>query len=162
MAGGGTTNLGRASGEQVVAAAFMARGMNLFGWDEWRRLALKDEAPAGVVLVKGYPFTTIYQTQGNVDFVVMEDRLPRTTIEVKHQGVSGSCDEKMPYVVHCALTQWPTDHGILVLSGEHWASPRGLAAARAMRQLSGQLAGPGKRFEIMAMTEATNWIARNF
>lgn len=162
MAGGGETSRGRASGEQVIQAAFQARRVPVIRMEEWQRLKQNAAVPASPLVVKLYPFTTIYQTAGNVDFVIMQDRRPSITMEVKHQGVSGSCDEKLAYVLVNALYTWPTDRGILILSGEHWASSRGIAAAVAMRRLASELKTAGQSFDIFDMTAATNWIARSF
>lgn len=157
MAGGGSTNKGRASGEQVIAAAFQARGLPMVPWATFRR-----EGAAGWAVVRAYPFISVYGTPAAVEFVVTQGREPQFTVEVKHQNVSGSVDEKLPYVLLNALYQWPTPAGVLVLSGDHWAGTRGKAAVHAMQQLSGRLMVPGRSFEILDMTGGLNWIARTF
>lgn len=158
MAGGATTRFGQASGEAVLRAAFTARGVPCQSFSDWQRSPLA----APVVLVCGYPFTTLYQTPGKVEFVVCRDQAPSITIEVKHQGVSGSCDEKLAYVLLNAVYQWPTRHGILVLSGSHWSGSRGQAATSAMRRLAALAAPAGRQFDVMDMLQATNFVSAHF
>jgi hypothetical protein len=157
MAGGGETTRGRASGEEVIAMALTARGVKVMPHARWARERAND-----LIAVREFPFTTIYQTAGVVDFLLFQDGTPTVTIEVKHQGVSGSCDEKIPYVLLNGLFQWPTAEGILVLSGDHWTTPRGAAATAAMQRLAVQLAPAGRQFRIFDMTAATNWISRRY
>jgi hypothetical protein len=154
---GGDTGRGRASGEHVIAAAFAARGVRVVDHKDWRKRLLPGE-----VVVKGFPYTTVYRTTGALDFVLLRDHAPAIALEIKHQNVSGSCDEKLPYVMVNALYQWPAPHGILILSGDHFAGPRGLAAITAMRDLSAALAVPGRHFDVFDMTQGLNFIARSF
>lgn len=141
----------------MIEAAFAARKVPIVEHEEWTRRTIP-----GTAVVKGHPFTTLYQTAGRVDFTVFHDGQAEITIEVKHQNVGGSTDEKLPYVLLNGLLQWGTKNGILVLSGDHWSSPRGMTAADSTRKLAARLAPAGQRFEIFDMTAATNWIARNF
>lgn len=92
MAGGDTTR-GRLSGEALVAAAFTARRLPVIPYRDLAR------APQGIVVVQGMPYTTMYETQGNLDFVVMEQARPAVALEVKHQTVAGSVDEKLCYAL---------------------------------------------------------------
>jgi hypothetical protein len=162
MAGGADTNKGRLSGEAVLLSAFAARGVPSLAYPEWVKQRGSGTHSAGSVLVRGVPFVTIYQTKGHVEFVLMRDGEPEITIECKHQSVSGSCDEKLSYCLLNAIYQFVTRKSVLVLSGQHWQSARGMAATAAMRRMSALAAPAGREFLVLGQQEALNWISSNF
>jgi len=82
------------------------------------------------ILAEGYTsqsqvkFTDCYNnSRSKMDFYVPELDL---AIECKRQMVSGTADQKLPFVV-TNLAMFPADNGLLVLDGDHYHSRAGIA-----------------------------------
>tara|TARA_B110000858_G_scaffold188321_1_gene233704 strand:- start:316 stop:711 length:396 start_codon:yes stop_codon:yes gene_type:complete len=83
-----------------------------------------------VILAEGYTsrsqvkFTDCYNnSRSKMDFYVPELSL---AIECKRQMVSGTADQKLPFVL-ANLAMFPADNGLLVLDGDHYQSRAGIA-----------------------------------
>lgn len=82
------------------------------------------------ILAEGYTsqsqvkFTDCYNnSRSKMDFYVPELDL---AIECKRQVVSGTADQKLPFVVS-NLAMFPSDKGLLVLDGDHYHARAGIA-----------------------------------
>lgn len=67
-------------------------------------------------LVTNYPYTTIYGTQGRSEFCLVMSKIQRIRIECKWQAVSGSVDEKFPYLLAC-MKNVPEKEIIIIVDG---------------------------------------------
>lgn len=68
-------------------------------------------------LIRQYPFTSIYESNGRVDFRLDFSR-KTYYIECKFQRVKGSVDEKLPYTL--MNVQQHSGIKIIVIDGEGW------------------------------------------
>ena len=66
--------------------------------------------------VEQHPFTSIYTHTAKMDFYIADRDL---AIEAKFQGVGGTVDQKIPYVMH-DLESHPAERGLLILGGAHF------------------------------------------
>lgn len=94
-------------------------------------------------VIRNYPHPSLYGTRGRKEafivapdssgvFVPDDDGLARIVMEAKWQEVSGSVDEKMPYVWEAFLAS-PVRNWIVVLDGRYWKTDRGQAIAAWLR-----------------------------
>lgn len=68
-------------------------------------------------LVSNIPYISIYGSKCRTEFLLCFDNR-EIRIECKWQGVSGSVDEKFPYLYHNAAEIWEQDEIIIVLDGK--------------------------------------------
>lgn len=80
------------------------------GYREWEK---NKTYPA---LVRNVPFTTLYGTQGRSEFVFYLTANVSMRIECKWQAVSGSVDEKYPYLLEC-MKRTDETHVIIICGG---------------------------------------------
>jgi hypothetical protein len=67
------------------------------------------------------PFTTIYNHDGNTEFLLISERYNTCArIECKWQQVSGSVDEKLPYLYLNAIEAMPENTIIILIDGQGW------------------------------------------
>lgn len=70
------------------------------------------------VAVKGFPFTTVYETNGKTEYVLLgTDLKERIRIECKWQQAAGSVDEKFPYMYLNSVYKYPEKTVIFVIDG---------------------------------------------
>lgn len=114
---------------------------NDFTYPEFCRLR---ELPERYV-IRNYPHGSIYGTRGKKEalivvhglclpFVPSDDGWTRIVIEAKWQEVSGSVDEKIPFV-WASSRESHIPNWILLMDGHHWRAGRGKAVVQwAQRQ----------------------------
>ena len=67
---------------------------------------------------KNVPFTTIYGSEGKTEFVIYDTKTERSIrVESKYQATAGSVDEKYPYMLLNAISQYPEKEVILIVDG---------------------------------------------
>lgn len=90
--------------EAIVSQLCTVYGYDYYSFRDYDRLKVK---PATKCIVKRWPYTTIYGEQGYGDGTIINERGEIIAwIEAKRQKVSGSTDEKMPYVFYNARLVW--------------------------------------------------------
>lgn len=93
-------------------------------------------------VIRNYPCTSIYGTRGFKEafivappsngFLSDEDGKVRILVEAKWQEISGSVDEKMPFVWQSFLES-KVRNWIVIMDGAHWKTSRGKAAVEWMK-----------------------------
>lgn len=94
-------------------------------------------------VIRNYPHPSLYGTWGRKEafivapdisgvFIPDDDGLARIVMEAKWQEVSGSVDEKMPFVWAAFLAS-PVRNWIVVLDGRYWNTERGKAVVAWLR-----------------------------
>lgn len=78
-------------------------------------------------VIKGYPHASLYGTKGRKEGYIHADA-NEWIVEAKWQEVSGSVDEKLPFIWQSFLAS-PVRHWIIVLDGRYWKTGRGAQAA---------------------------------
>lgn len=73
---------------------------------------------ADIVVLRHAPYTSIYGTRARSEFLCdIRSKEFRARVEVKWQGVSGSVDEKFPYVIMNARQAYPENHVWIITDG---------------------------------------------
>jgi len=85
-------------------------GLHAIPWKVWSK------AKAFPALVSSVPFTTLYGTVGKSEFVLCLAPTVQIRIECKWQQVTGSVDEKYPYLLEC-MKHVPENRVIIVYGG---------------------------------------------
>lgn len=67
-------------------------------------------------IIKDASYINIYSGKGKTEFVIVDGNR-RIRIEAKYQSVSGSVDEKLPYMYLNAINQYPENEVIFVVDG---------------------------------------------
>jgi hypothetical protein len=101
--------------EGVVSGAFSKRGFIEVPYKFW----VKNPSKYGEeLLIKNYPFTSIYGHKGNTEFYLTSVRYScKIRIECKWQQVAGSVDEKYPYLYLNCIEAMPEKDIIILLDG---------------------------------------------
>ena len=107
------------------------------------------------LLIRQVPYTSIYGTLARSDFLaVWHSRQQRVRFECRLQNVSGSCDEKLPYMLSNAIHAMPENDVVLVVDGEgarkcavDWLKDRAVRCTT-------------KRIAVVNLIEARMWVKR--
>ena len=103
--------------EKVIASAFVSKGFKEQSFKSWSKTGEQE----GRFLLKNAPFRTLYGTSGKTEFLIQDAHRPGPIrLEAKWQQVSGSVDEKLPYLFLNAVHQMPEQHIIIVIDGPGW------------------------------------------
>lgn len=82
--------------EVAVKTVLTNKGFELIRYREWVK---NKESYGEELLLAHVPFTTIYNHKGNTEFLLLSKKYDLTMrLECKWQQVSGSVDEKLPYL----------------------------------------------------------------
>jgi hypothetical protein len=118
--------------------------LGALGFHEYTNKSFKEAEVVGArYVVRGYRHLTLYGTPGSKEalivapdssglFVPDDDGLARVVMEAKWQAISGSVDEKFPFVWEAFLVS-PIRNWIVVIDGPFWKTTRGLAAVAWLR-----------------------------
>lgn len=92
--------------ESTVENAFAERGFTILAFREYEKRGMPRD---GDYLVKNVPYTSIYGHKGKTEFLALSAaRNLEARIECKWQQVSGSVDEKFPYLFeNCKIMPEP-------------------------------------------------------
>ena len=108
------------------------------------------------VVVRNMPFTTIYNSQGKTEFVIMAG-VQRIRVESKYQCTSGSVYEKYPYMLLNAIYQYVEREVILVVDGggykpgaRQWIANMLMSNWMGYREM-------GKSINLFSIAEFVNW-----
>ncbi len=109
----------------------------------------------GDLLLLDAPYTTIYGTRGRTEFLAVSPRLPGPTrIEAKWQQVSGSTDEKLPYL-YLNAADFPEARVVIVIDGGGWRD-----GALAWLRRAAAAAPEGKTIRVMDLAGFLAWANR--
>lgn len=104
--------------EATVKTVLVNKGFELVNYRQWK----KDETKyASELLLENVPFTSIYNHQGNTEFLLISKKYQKTIrIECKWQQSPGSVDEKLPYLYLNTIEAMPEKSIIILIDGTGW------------------------------------------
>lgn len=114
-------------------------------------------------VLKNVPFTTIYGSEGKTEFVIYETKTERSIrVESKYQATAGSVDEKYPYMLLNAISQYPEKEVILIVDGGGYkpGSRQWLKTQLSSNWLN--FKSSGKKIRLMYIAEFVNWFNHEF
>ena len=126
---GGKANKSGKILEQQVTNALSLHGFQTIEYKTWVALSMFDRR--GRKLICNAPYTSIYAAVGQLagrdirvsrsEFIISDDATDTfCRVECKWQAVSGSVDEKLPYVYLNAIESWDEDEIIILIDGKGW------------------------------------------
>ena len=126
---GGKANKSGKILEQQVTNALSLHGFQTIEYKKWVNLSIFDRR--GRKLIFNAPYTSIYAAVGQLagrdvrvsrsEFIISDDATDTfCRVECKWQAVSGSVDEKLPYVYLNAIESWDEDEIIILIDGKGW------------------------------------------
>jgi len=152
---GALANIGGNVLERTVKEVFNSKGFKLVPYSEWRR---KPDKYGTELLLTNAPFTTIYNHKGKTEFLAVSEKYSfKIRIECKCQQVSGSVDEKMPYLYLNCIEAMPEDYIIIVIDGGGGKKGAITWLKEAARQNKYNEAGIMKKILIFSLTEFIGW-----
>ena len=98
--GGAKANASGQQHENIVQLIAQRHGLETYRYKDW----VKQGHPNPAIITR-YPYESIYATDGYGDAYILSGR-KSIWIEAKRQTVSGSVDEKYPYVFHNMIEEW--------------------------------------------------------
>lgn len=104
--------------EVAVKTVLTGKGFELVNYRVW----LKNQKNYGnELLLENVPFTTVYEHKGNTEFLLISQKYSlRIRIECKWQQVSGSVDEKLPYLYLNSIEAMPEKSIMILIDGGGW------------------------------------------
>ncbi|MBU2445683.1 MAG: 4-diphosphocytidyl-2C-methyl-D-erythritol kinase [Bacteroidetes bacterium] len=142
--------------EQTVKTICRQKGFKIEKYKDWKK---KPEKYGNELLLTDVPYDTIYKHTGKTEFLLKSSRYNlEIRIECKWQQVSGSVDEKLPYLYLNSIEAMPEKHIVIVIDGKGWKTGAipWLKEAAANR-LYTTSASTGKKIEILSLTEFMAW-----
>ncbi len=104
--------------EVAVKTVLLGKGFELINYREWEK---NKEKYSQELLLENVPFTTIYEHKGNTEFLLISQKYDlRIRIECKWQQVSGSVDEKLPYLYLNIIEAMPENSIMILIDGAGW------------------------------------------
>lgn len=104
--------------ELAVKTVLVAKGFQLVKYRVWEKNKV---AYGNELLLMNVPFTTIYNHQGNTEFLLLSEKYSlEIRIECKWQQSSGSVDEKLPYLYLNSIEAMPESRIIILIDGAGW------------------------------------------
>lgn len=132
--------------EEIVTSGFKRWECPTIEYHDWV------DDPVRPALVKNYPYQNIYGTKGRTEFCFMpQNPNDNIRIECKWQAVSGSVDEKFPYLLECMKTV--EERYIIIVIGGGGAK---LAAVDWLKKESAKV--QNKNIRVMNVEGIMNWM----
>ena len=104
--------------EKTVVSVFQSKRFIVVSYRDWQNNPLQHGEE---VLLTNAPYTTIYGHRGQTEFLLKSKRYSKEIrIECKWQQVSGSVDEKLPYLYLNCIESMPEKEIIVVIDGDGW------------------------------------------
>jgi len=143
--------------ETTVKEVLIQRGFTILPYRDWKNGALLTTED---ILLTRCPFESIYNHPGHTEFIVKSKRYHLDTrIECKWQQVSGSVDEKLPYLYLNCIENMPEDHIILIIDGKGWkeGAIQWLKTAVKEKRYTNP-SNSHKHIDIFQLTEFISWV----
>lgn len=161
MAGKKTSNSTGNNLEQTVVDQFVRKGFVQVNYRKW--LKAKDKSRFGdELLLCNVPFTNIYSGDSNTEFKVLSAKYGLDIrIECKWQQLSGSADEKLPYLYLNCIEAMPEQHIIILIDGDGFrdGAKQWLRDAVKSRRYQNEPGDdPQKQIDVMSLTEFLTWV----
>ncbi|NLI16687.1 MAG: 4-diphosphocytidyl-2C-methyl-D-erythritol kinase [candidate division Zixibacteria bacterium] len=142
--------------EGTVKSIFSGKGFEVLSYSEWN----KDPNKYGQeLLLTNVPYTSIYEEKARTEFLLISSKKNlRIRIECKWQQVSGSVDEKFPYLYLNIIEAIPEDHMIVIIEGDGFkpGAIRWFKKVIAEKKYAGEISLK-KNIEVMNLKEFMTW-----
>ena len=104
--------------EVAVKTVLTGKGFELVKYRVWEK---NQEKYGKELLLENVPFTTVYDHHGNTEFLLISEKYEfKIRIECKWQQVSGSVDEKLPYLYLNTIEAMPENSIMILIDGSGW------------------------------------------
>lgn len=104
--------------ERTLESVLTQKGFEVINYRQWEK---NIEKHGTELLLKNAPFTTVYKHSGNTEYLLLSQKYDlRIRIECKWQQVSGSVDEKLPYLYLNCIEAMPEKNVIILIDGDGW------------------------------------------
>ena len=157
MGGGNRTSHGGQVLENIIQA-MQLRDFAVISAEEFNRPCLEQQHQR--LLVKNWPYTTIFGTQGRREYYIHSPEF-RGQLECKFQSSSGSTDEKM-ILISETLRRTEETGMVLVYAGQWWKEARGKKIIDWMKREAKTFDGTGKQFLVLDIDNFICWVRRTF
>ncbi len=115
------------------------------------------------LLLKNVPYTSIYSHTARTEFLLRSKRFKlEIRIECKWQQVTGSVDEKLPYLYLNAIEAMPESQIIIIIDGEGWKRGAKEWLERVVKDKQYQPENSNKEIQVMKLTEFITWVNNTF
>ena len=145
--------------EQTIKTVCREKGVIIVKHCDWRK---HPERYGSELLLTDVPYNTIYRHPGKTEFLLISARYNlEIRIECKCQQVSGSVDEKLPYLYLNSIESMPEKHIVIVIDGAGWkagAIPWLKDAATRKKYTTSE--NEDKKIEVLSLTEFMAWANR--
>lgn len=160
MTSGRRSNLSGSQLETAVQAVLSSKGFEIANYRDIEKQSLLVEEE---VLIKNVPYTSIYGHRGKTEFLLKSKKFDiQARIECKWQQVSGSVDEKLPYLYLNAARSMPEKTILLIIDGAGWKQGAIDWLRHAVDFPLVELKPPGKEILVFSLTEFFTWANQRF
>lgn len=147
--------------EVALKTVLTGKGFELVNYRIWER---KKQDYGEELLLENVPFETIYGHKGNTEFLLISKKFNlKIRIECKWQQVSGSVDEKLPYLYLNTIEAMPENSVMILIDGEGW-KPGSLVwlkeAVKQKKYITSQ--SKNKNIMVFSLTEFFTWANKTF
>jgi|APGre2960657373_1045057.scaffolds.fasta_scaffold45342_2 hypothetical protein len=138
--------------ETFVVNLLLSSGYNTIPYSNWKSSVVTK----GKHLIRHYPYVSIYGSgRSQTEFVIQDDsRMIR--VECKWQQVSGSVDEKLPYLYMNAVESFPEKEIILLIDGGGFKP--GAISWINKKTAEYNFSKSDKKIKVMTMMEFQIWV----
>ncbi len=147
--------------EETVQNVFKKKGFIVARYIEWQS---RPERFGRELLLTNAKYETIYGHKGTTEFLLLSERFSMNIrIECKWQQVSGSVDEKLPYLYLNCIEAMPEDHIIIIIDGQGWkeGAINWLKEAVSMKKYT-STAHRDKIIDVMDLRDFITWANTTF
>ena len=104
--------------EVAVKTVLSGKGFEIVNFKLWEK---NPENFGKELLLINVPFTSIYNHKGKTEFLLISEKYNlKIRIECKWQQVSGSVDEKLPYLYLNSIEAMPEKEILILIDGKGW------------------------------------------
>ena len=168
---GGKANKSGKILEEFVTNTLTSRGFRTISHKSW--LNLPEQGKSGRYLINNAPYTSIYSTvgenagkttrQSRSEFIIADDQSDTfCRVECKWQAVSGSVDEKLPYLYLNAVEAWQESEIIILIDGNGWKNNAIAWLKKAVDERRWRLANDNRNIYVFNMGEFVQWSQLRF
>jgi len=147
--------------EETVQNVFIKKGFRVARYIDWQN---RPDRFGRELLLTNAKYETIYGHKGTTEFLLVSERFHMNVrIECKWQQVSGSVDEKLPYLYLNCIEAMPEDHIIIIIDGQGWkeGAINWLKDAVNRKKYTCE-ARKEKMIEVMDLRDFITWANRTF
>jgi hypothetical protein len=144
--------------ERIISDILKKKGFEVIAYSKWNKN--KDKYGKDI-LIKDYPFKTIYHTWGKTEFLIISQTYHlNLRVECKWQQVRGSVDEKYPYLYLNAVETMQEDVAIILDGGGYRKEAREwIINAISERKYQ---SSTNRKIKVFSLSEFIKWVNSNF